>query len=682
MKQSAWMSYEDVFKKWLKLSKKLVSNTWDEIDLWWDFKKNIESILDIRAQYTKTDEYTSLIEKLRQDFYVDGAIKVDRNQLINELIQWFLYWNIDMSIILENLKKITYDKWNDMVFRSPEYYFLFEWIDISWIDGGTSINDFLINSINIEEFLDNLNVHLTGIFKTLNIFWELVQDLSFIEMKKNRLEMKNNLDKILPEQTLIQFSNVLKLDDNDYPTDFYSKELFGELVSKLERYRNLICIFDQVPSKINFDNLMNFIWSEKRILQEISNIFWIDIIWVIDNNFDIKLPTEIRKVILWLIDAKVNIYAFMQNIEQILASDNFLNSEFEWKLIFNKDQTRNIKKISPKLFNEFKKLQEKLKCTDELWNKWAYIYEKVNSFVEILMWKWDLWLFIETSSVYDKNNMWDYSYWGDIDNIKMFWPSQELTIKFFNLLDDYIEEVDWVIEKRKKKYIKKKWSTEWFTIPDQHNKLKKSAINKLIRLYREENDPLVIISTIQNAYHYIVSQWYDHEKYDLYFMWVNYWWTMIGHFAKSVFNKILDQKQWMNETWNIIYSIYDVRNADNFSSLIDYPSVNVTLEEKETDIRDKWMLIFDDNTHSWETLHNLTELSEKSWMYDRVDSFPCRVWIDLAKYSKKVSDQEKLRLLSVAWVEARSANIIKNKERYKEIVWTIIGKRVYKELKK
>lgn len=64
-----------------------------------------------------------------------------------------------------------------------------------------------------------------------------------------------------------------------------------------------------------------------------------------------------KKVLLGLLDAKINMLAFMQNATQIMHSEQFLNPEYEGSLVFNRDMVRNIKKVCPLEFSAFKELQ-------------------------------------------------------------------------------------------------------------------------------------------------------------------------------------------------------------------------------------------------------------------------------------------------------------------------------------
>lgn len=64
----------------------------------------------------------------------------------------------------------------------------------------------------------------------------------------------------------------------------------------------------------------------------------------LENMYIIEISNSFKKVILWMLDAKINILAFMQNMTQILFNKNFFNPDFDWNLVLRKDQLEYIKK--------------------------------------------------------------------------------------------------------------------------------------------------------------------------------------------------------------------------------------------------------------------------------------------------------------------------------------------------
>ena len=99
---------------------------------------------------------------------------------------------------------------------------------------------------------------------------------------------------------------------------------------------------------------------------------------------------------------------------------------------------------------------------------------------------------------------------------------------FFSLLDTYVETGN----NKKSKNDSKKASpmssshvTATEEVPEdipnvksQHSRfdqIKKSAISKIIRPYREENDPLVMIRTAQNALNVLIQKGYNQKNHVL-----------------------------------------------------------------------------------------------------------------------------------------------------------------------
>ncbi len=204
--------------------------------------------------------------------------------------------------------------------------------------------------------------------------------------------------------------------------------------------------------------------------------------------------------------------------------------------------------------------------------------------------------------------------------------------------------------------------------------IKGIAYKKLIRLYREENDPLVMMRTGQNALNTIIEAGYNPLEHVLHIMGVNYGGTLTGLFAKQSFTHVIKNGQVLINSGNIVYSLYDVENANNFSELTDYPFSEVLRDTTiEGEIKEKikkknWLLIFDDNTHSGETLDDLRKLAESTGYYSQIFVFVCRANIDLSKYKSSLTDEQKLDIIARAGTYSHKTIVNKEKARYKELM--------------
>ena len=112
-----------------------------------------------------------------------------------------------------------------------------------------------------------------------------------------------------------------------------------------------------------FSQIITFISEERQLFEYAKNCFGIDIDSVFNKYSQIKVTRSMRKVVLGLLDAKINMLAFMQNITQILSNNQFLDQEFDGNLIFNRNTVRNIKKTCSHEFAAFKKQQEKIQSS-------------------------------------------------------------------------------------------------------------------------------------------------------------------------------------------------------------------------------------------------------------------------------------------------------------------------------
>ncbi len=85
---------------------------------------------------------------------------------------------------------------------------------------------------------------------------------------------------------------------------------------------------------------------------------------------------------------------------------------------------------------------------------------------------------------------------------------------FFGLMDSYVTKSEAKAQKKDKR------NDTARKPPYIINR--EMALKKLIRLYREENDPLVMIKTAQNALNVIIQKGFDPKQDVLHLMGVNY----------------------------------------------------------------------------------------------------------------------------------------------------------------
>ncbi len=107
-----------------------------------------------------------------------------------------------------------------------------------------------------------------------------------------------------------------------------------------------------------FSHLTEFISEEASLLRYAKTSLGIDIDGMFNAHLKIEVNKSMKKILLGLLDAKINMIAFMQNATQIMCSEQFMNPEYEGSLVLNRDAVRHVKKTCPKEFAAFKQVQE------------------------------------------------------------------------------------------------------------------------------------------------------------------------------------------------------------------------------------------------------------------------------------------------------------------------------------
>lgn len=106
-----------------------------------------------------------------------------------------------------------------------------------------------------------------------------------------------------------------------------------------------------------------------------------------------------------------------------------------------------------------------------------------------------------------------------------------------------------------------------------------------------------------------------------------------------------------------------MKNANSFLSLADYPFAKLASDESFDDAlkqklgQQNWLLVFDDNTNSGETLDNLKNLAKESGFYGRIDVFPCRASTNIENYKKSLTDEERLDMVINSAIPSRKAKV-------------------------
>lgn len=671
-----------------------------------------EKVDEIMAEKIKLlKEVIWLDEKrLLEMFYHDWWIKLTMEDI--EEIIWSLFlvweeiewWKKKLEIPAEEhpfiqalVDDFCYFWWNSLNFRNNKYYFLFDSLNIWEVQKNTSINDYEINDIDIDEFKKEIYKNYNRIDQHLKMFLDFFSWWTNYNIMENYKDFSHEINQLFSAKKLELIKEAINKTNSSPDKKFNerTKEDLTNLVSLIEEFLKMVNKI-KLPLDLenpyhrhlylqHIDDIVKFIAYNSVWFNNIKNILKLDIDKIFRKYVYSEISNSFKKVILWMLDAKINILAFMQNMTQILFNKNFFNPDFDWNLVLRKDQLEYIKKVDPNLIKDFKQFQEKT-INENTTNRDLAIELDANIgyFMDILIWdKPESYIY---ATAWLNPNLKEIDRWYDESSVELFSPSLDLFWKLLEQIEKYSNKLDekWLIshEKEKRKAIKKNKELpplfeKWKNVA--YKDVKRNTLKKLIRLHREENHPIVMINTAQNAYNHLHNNWLKDES--LHLLSVNYGWSIVWYFAKHTFER-LHGKNILINLWNIVYSIYDLKNASDFLKIVDYPFLEY-MEEFSSEEMKKFLshlnhaIIFDDNTCSWRTLNDLSNLTMQSWFYWKVDTFACRVSQRLEWYDASVSDNTILNLIKNASLETKKTRVWQVKRNYKELVWTIIWRSMY-----
>lgn len=659
--------------------------------------QKLRLILKQQADSNKVFKDESIRSLLNDYFYFDGSIKLtpaDLAELKKSIVSIDSKGRIETkkdsdTIFADYLSKVTldfaYQSGGKLIFRGPKYYFIFDSLKVNMQDRSSSINDYIIEDINVKAFVEELSSHYNSIHQHIQLFSTFFLKNLHRDLLENNAEFCAEIKDAISETRLgaarQQIASGKFFIGNENVDQMYLSQ-WNRTLERLEFFRAIIEHYEKSPTPHIIEHIVDFIARESLLLRHAKVTFGIDID-AIFNKFAKTSPTKsMRKMLLGLLDAKINILAFMQNLAQILYSDHFLNPDFAGSLVFERDTVRNIRATCPGDFKVFKAIQKQLNERDENASLLAELDDHVCFYMDVLM---------------GDNNL---SYVKLVGQIPSALPeivrgksnaipnelkdALDLTTAFFRLLEAYLKTHEQRENNLEAKHLKR---GKTYTKTGAYLRVKQTALKKLIRLYREENDPLVMIKTAQNSLNAIIARGFQPNKDVLHILSVNYGGALVGLHAKHVFSRTVNRGQVLANTGGLVYSIYDVKNANSFSELSDYPFSKIMKDETVgADLKlkfenENWLLVFDDNTNSGETLDNLRHLAKQSGFYGRIDVFPCRASTNLANYKSSLTDYQKLSMIMNSAVAARRTKVNRSGKRYKELIGTMVGNRLSKLLR-
>ena len=651
----------------------------------WSIEERLKNLLEAKDSFKEFIGGAEISALLKSAFHVDGSVKIS-DQEIKDLTLVSYGAQISPSDVQQEVERIlsrfAYPVGRDFCFRGPSYYFMFEGVDVNMKTKSSSINDYEVVGLDYARFARSLLEHYNQINDSLYFVARHLMAAFFAQIPAAKDPLCKDLLNKLASKKLKALRKKATSGDHfigHENTDQFFEQQWGRVLDELDELRQLVGSYRKKGSNVELDPLLAFITCRSSAIRHAKMIFGVDIDAIFNKHIKLSPSRQCRKLLLGLLDAKINILAFLQNASQILYSHDFLNPDFTGDLVFKRDVVTNMSRECPGVFREFKESQEAARFNEKNLSLLAELEEATALYMDVLL--------NDNSASYHRliglpasdDALLTHSLYGPCP-IELR-DSVALMGCFFNFLNTYYEAFE---DKQLKRQAKNQARGKPFKKSETHLVARRDAWVKLIRIYREENDPLVMVLTAQQAMSVIKRKGFDPKRDVLHPLSVNYGGALVGMYAKHTFSRMVLGGQLMANTGALTYSIYDVKRNGSFFKLSDYPyssiASDVTLDQrtKQKLKSENWLLIFDDNTNSGETVDNIRQLAVESEIYGRIDTFTCRANPNIEKYKPTLTPEQRIDIVGVAGLRLRKLKVTGGKERYKEIIGTIVGHRLSK----
>lgn len=646
-------------------------------------QERIEYLLKGKDDFKKLLRDPDVSDLLKRTFHVDGAIKLSDDEVASLAS---LPYGVDLSSqgVREKIERIlslcAYPLGRHYVFRGPSYYFMFEGAHVDMKGPLTSINDYEVRELNYDQFARNLLAHYNEVgdalhFATRHLQHEVLTKFSSVRDALCReLLSKLSQKKLSAIRKKATHSNRL-LGHQD--TDQFFGHQLDQILDDLEEFREMVASYRKTGGGL--DQIIIYVAHGSSTLRQAKLVLGVDVDSVLNRHLKLVPGKPFRKLLLGLLDSKINVLAFHQNASQILYNRDFLNPESQGSLVLNRDTVRNMESVCLKEFREFSNAQENARNKEGNLSLLAELEDTVALYMDVLINDNDA-SYVRLAGLLSPD-IWSLrsSPYGACP--KILYDSITLMGKFFNFLDLYHKAFE--LEQQRKQ-AKSQAREKSFRKSNIHDVAQKNARAKLIRLYREENDPLAMVLTAQQAMNVIVHKGFDPERDVLHAMSINYGGALVGMYAKHTFSRMVPGGQLSVNTGALIYSIYDLKTKGSFFDLSDYPYSSIANDmtlghfARKKLKSENWLLVFDDNTNSGETVDNVRRLALDSDLFGRIDTFTCRANPNIEKYKESLTPKQRIDIVGVAGLRLRKAKAAGANERYKELIGTIVGNRLFK----
>jgi len=482
----------------------------------------------------------------------------------------------------------------------------------------------------IEEIIYN-NYWLEEEEKLLLLFkelWIVLSDrnkelLDFIE-KKYSLNFKKDFD----------FSWWIKLqldilDDNvpekikSFFSAWYTRQEWKNIHSRGYWY---YFNFDWLENKGN-----NFNLDIQKYLEWFSK-YYMDVMWYLWE-FNSRKISELndneKKILLVWLEHYKNILLFLQNFIISISDKDYL--------------AKHVLNISPNIFKKY---------FNDVSNEWDFI--KLNT-----------WITKELESLIIDFS--DITLWIDSDN-EVSYNIHENMDKIFGIFGDLFE---WSFEKQSNdmenlKNKEKKWwkKTDIAWVRKSINRLNNKLIGKLIRIIREEDNPIKELFSCHNI---ACNTPKDTNSIDI--TGVLYWGIEMPYMMKYIYTRFLHKNPNDINIELLWLSMYSNRNLKQTSSIWNYKP----LEWEENSKWSRLQVVLDDNSFYWTSLQVASNIWSSKWP---IHSWVAEIWLRRGNVWKLYEWSNISHLLSKVSTSSSVTPIEKNKWTYRNMVNKYILKKM------
>lgn len=290
---------------------------------------------------------------------------------------------------------------------------------------------------------------------------------------------------------------------------------------------------------------------------------------------------ESEKKLLWVwLEHYKNLLLFFQNFIISVSDKKYLS--------------KHVLNISEKAYNTF---------YEDIWNLDNFnevnveLTKEIERIINIF---WDFVLWLNSDQIINVNENNGIKRWIEIMK-ELFGWTEKKQIKF--------------IESLKKR--QKSWKqTDFVLLEKQINKTNNKLIWKLMRILREEDNPIKQLLACHN-----IAQNIPDEIQSIDSTWVLYWWIEMPYFMKYILTRFCWKSEEKIDVSLIWLSNYNNRNLKQVSTIWNYKILD---NPKDVENDSKLQIMLDDNIYHWMSLQVAWNIWASKWP---VYSWVSEIWL-------------------------------------------------------